>query len=303
MRLLFQARKSWLHGSSCPPCGRLAFFLSGKVCGARRGLVNGAPLPHGGASRAGRADMTTRFTAGGYRYIPAVFQYSGGVAAEPGSEIVRIRFHRPIPLADGFAVIEKTLRTAGRPLAAFCACELRSPAPFTEDGFRAFNEVYVGTLRNWGVVTGDANPVARSNVCPAIDPPNEPSFHAFCFTIPARSPIPTFVVAGSGEAVEGKGNYRDHTVRRGETSPDAIAEKARYVLDEMERRLSALRFTLADTTATQVYTVHDVHPFLADEIVRRGAAHSGLTWHYDRPPVHDLEYEMDCRAIGTERVV
>jgi hypothetical protein len=247
--------------------------------------------------------MTTILAAGGYRYIPAVFQYSGGVAAEPGSEIVRIRFYRPIPLADGFAVIEKTLRTARRPLTAFCACELRSPAPFTEDGFRTFNEIYVGTLRNWGVMTGDTNPVARSNVCPAIDPPSEPSFHAFCFTVPARSPIPTFVVAGSGEVMEGKGNYRDHTVRRGETSSDAIAEKARYVLGEMERRLSALRFTWADTTATQVYTVHDLHPFLADEIVRRGAAHSGLTWHYDRPPVHDLEYEMDCRAIGTERVV
>jgi hypothetical protein len=251
----------------------------------------------------GEPTMTTVFAAGGYRYIPAVFQYSGGVAAEPGSEIVRIRFHRPIPLADGFGVIEKTMRTAGRPLAAFCACELRSPAPFTEDGFRNFNEVYAGTLRRWGVMTDDTNPVARSNVCPEIDPPTEPSFHAFCFTVPARSPIPTFVVAGSGEAVEGKGNYRDHTVRRGETSPDAIAEKARYVLGEMERRLTALGFAWKDTTATQAYTVHDPHPFLADEIVRRGAAHSGLTWHYDRPPVRELEYEMDCRAIGTERVV
>src|SRR5215208_2853522 len=115
--------------------------------------------------------MTTMFAAGGYRYIPAVFQYSGGVAAEPGSEIVRIRFYRPIPLADGFAVIEKTLRTARRPLAAFCACELRSPAPFTEDGFRTFNEIYVGTLSRWGIFDGAINPVARSNVCPEIAPP------------------------------------------------------------------------------------------------------------------------------------
>ena len=27
--------------------------------------------------------MTTVFAAGGYRYMPAIFQYSGGVAAEP----------------------------------------------------------------------------------------------------------------------------------------------------------------------------------------------------------------------------
>lgn len=247
--------------------------------------------------------MTAAFMAGGYRYIPAVFQYSGGVAAEPGFEIVRVRFRNPAPLEQGFARIAQTIRDAGRPLAAFCACELRSPAPFTEDGFRAFNEIYAGTLRRWGVMQGDTNPVARSNVCPAIDPPAEPSFHVFSFTVAAQGAAPTFVVAGSGEAAEGKANYRDHTIRRGETSPDAIREKARFVLGEMERRLSLLGFTWADTTATQVYTVHDLHPFLADEIVRRGAARAGLTWHYCRPPVRELEYEMDCRAIMNERLI
>jgi hypothetical protein len=93
------------------------------------------------------------------------------------------------------------------------------------------------------------------------------------------------------------------TVRFGETNADAIREKARYVLGEMERRLAAFGFGWADTTATQVYTVHDLHPFPADEIVRRGAARSGLTWHYARPPVRDLEYEMDCRAVGREIVI
>jgi len=48
--------------------------------------------------------------------------------------------------------------------------------------------------------------------------------------------------------------------------------------------------------------VHDLHPFLADEIVRRGAARAGLNWHYARPPVRELEYEMGCRAVMDERV-
>jgi hypothetical protein len=275
------------------------------VCGARHSLVNGATLPQRGAgSRTrGLTFMTIVFAPGGYRYIPAVFQYSGGVAAEPGYEIRRVRFHQPVPLAQGFVRIQQAIREAGRPLTAFCACELRSPAPFTEDGFRAFNEIYAGTLRQWGVMQGDINPVARSNVCPEVDPPAEPSFHAFCFTVEAKGRLPTFVVAGSGETQEGKGNYRDYTVRFGETSPDAIREKARFVLGEMERRLSLLGFAWADTTATQVYTVHDPHPFLADEIVRRHAARAGLTWHYARPPVRGLEYEMDCRAIVDERVM
>jgi hypothetical protein len=109
------------------------------------------------------------------------------------------------------------------------------------------------------------------------------------------------VIAGSGEAPEGRGNYRDHIVKRGDVSPEGLREKARFVLGEMERRMGALGFSWKDTTAAQLYTVHDVHPFLADEIVRRGAARSGLTWHYNRPPVVELEYEMDCRGVSIER--
>ena len=63
------------------------------------------------------------------------------------------------------------------------------------------------------------NPVARSNVCPEMNPPAEPCFHAFSFTVPGRDEAPTFVVAGSGEAREGGASYRERTVRWGETSP------------------------------------------------------------------------------------
>jgi hypothetical protein len=243
------------------------------------------------------------FAAGGYRFLPAVFQYSGGAAALPGHAIERVRFRAPVPLAEGFTRIERIIGAAGRPLTAFCACELRSPAPFTEQGFRAFNEVYVVTLEKWGLFDGKVNPVARSNVCPELEPPAEPSFHAFSFTVADAAAAASFVIAGSAEAREGGASYSERTVRHGETSPDAMREKARYVLGEMERRLAALGFGWADTTATQVYTVQDLHPFLADEIVRRGAARAGLTWHYARPPVRGLEYEMDCRGVGRERVV
>jgi hypothetical protein len=231
------------------------------------------------------------FSRGGYRFLPSVFQYSAGVAALPGHEIRRVRFEAPL------------INEAGRPLTSFCACELRSPAPFTEQGFRAFNEIYVVTLERWGLFDGNVNPVARSNVCPEIDPPAEPSFHAFAYTVAQADAAASFVIAGSGEAREGGASYRERTIRRGETSADAMREKARYVLGELERRLAALDLGWAETTATQVYTVHDLYPFLADEIVRRGAARHGLTWHYARPPVQDLEYEMDCRGVRLESVI
>jgi len=243
------------------------------------------------------------FSAGGYRFIPGVFQYLGGVAALAGHAIERVRFRAPVPLQQGFAQIERLIGQAGRPLTSFCACELRSPAQFSEQGFRAFNESYVVTLEKWGLFDGKLNPVARSNVCPLIDPPAEPSLHAFSFAVPATDAAPTFVIAGSGEAREGGASYRERIVRYRETSADAMREKARYVLGEMERRLAALAFAWGDTTATQVYTVQDLHPFMADEIMRRGAARGGLTWHFARPPVEGLEYEMDCRAVGRERVI
>ena len=243
------------------------------------------------------------FGPGGYRFINAVFQYSGGVAAEPGHRIVRVRLSRPLPLEEGFRLVESTLRTAGRPTTAFCACELRSPAPITEAGFREFNERYAGQLKDWGVYDGTRNPVARSNVCPAIDPPREPSLYAFAYTEPHAGDSRTFIVAGGAEAPEGKPNYRDFIIRFQDVTPAGLKDKARWVLGAMEARLSALGFAWADTSATQVYTVHDLHPFLAEEIVRRRAAHAGLTWHYCRPPVVDLEYEMDCRGITLERTL
>ncbi len=247
----------------------------------------------------------TDFNAGGFRYVNGVFQYSCGVAALPGFTIERARFFRPVPLAQGFAAIEAHLRAIGRPTTAFCACELRSPEPFTEAGFRAFNEQYVGTLDRWGLYKNGDNPVARSNVCPEIDRPREPSFYAFSYTVPVASSgsRPSFVIAGSAESPEGKANYRDHIIRRGDTSPSGLLEKARWVLGEHERRMAALGATWADTTGVHVYTVHDIHALMVPELGARGAAASGIDWHFCRPPVVELEFEMDMRGLAREIIV
>jgi hypothetical protein len=249
-------------------------------------------------------DMTTQdFPAGNYRFIPAVFQYSSGAAADPGFEIERVRFDRLLPLAEGFARVAKYIEAAGRPSTSFCACELRSPAAFTEDGFRAFNQHYVKTLAQWGLFDGVTNPVARSNVCPEIDPPVEPSFYAFSFTRPSRNTTPSFVIAGGAEARGGGGSYPERIVRYRDLSPEGLQEKVRFTADQMAGRLGEFGFGWKDTTATQAYTVHDFHPVVFDELVRCGAMRSGLTWHFARPPVVDLEYEMDCRRVMRETVI
>jgi len=247
--------------------------------------------------------MTRDFPSGNYRFIPAVFQYSSGAAADSGFEIERVRFDTLLPLAEGFAQAAKYIQAAGRPLTSFCACELRSPAAFTEDGFRRFNEHYVKTLAEWGIFDGTTNPVARSNVCPEIDPPTEPSFYAFSFTRPSEATTPTFVIAGGAESREGSGSYPERTVRYRDLSPDGVREKVRFVVGAMESRMGECAFGWKDATAAQAYTVHDFHHAFADELVRCGAARSGLTWHFARPPVIDLEYEMDCRRVMREVVI
>ena len=244
-----------------------------------------------------------KFAEGGFRFVKGVFQYSGGVAAEPGFEIHHARFHKPVPLAEGFARIRAHLESIGRPLTAFCACELRSPAPFDDAGFEAFNRAYIKPLEDWGIFRDGINPIARSNVCPELDKPKEPSFYAFSYTVPATNAPASFVIAGSGESPEGNASYKDAAVRPGDQSPEGLTEKARFVLGEMERRMKALGFHWADTTAAQLYTVYDIHHVIAPEIVKRGAMRGGLTWHFCRPPLSVLDYEMDVRGTFREHVL
>jgi hypothetical protein len=137
------------------------------------------------------------FKPGGYRYLKAVFQYSSGVAAEPGFAIERARLHRPLPLAEGFSLVEKHLAGLGRPGTAFCACELRSAAPFSDQGFIDFNREYVKTLARWGIYKDEINPVARTNVCPEYDKPAQPVLYAFSYTVPAAAANRgSFIIAG-----------------------------------------------------------------------------------------------------------
>src|SRR3981189_2225602 len=186
--------------------------------------------------------MTRDFPAGNYRFIPAVFQYSSGAAADSGFEIAHGRFDRLLPLAEGVARVAEYIRGPGRPLTSFCACELPSPAAFTEGGFRAFNQHYVKALAEWGLFDGSINPVARSNVCLEIDPPAEPSFYAFSFTRPTQTTTPAFVIAGGAEARGGSGSYPERIVRYRDLSPEGLKEKVRFTTREMESRLAAFGF-------------------------------------------------------------
>src|SRR5258706_13766700 len=181
------------------------------------------------------------FKPGGYRYIKGGFPVSRGVAAETGFEIERARLLRPLPLGAGFAAVEAHLSALGRPSTAFAACELRSAEPFTEKGFEDFNREYVKTLARWGIYRNEANPVARTNVCPYYDKPREPVLHAFSYTVPASSKRGSFIVAGGAEVRGASEGYAPRAVWYGWDSTEALLEEVRVVGELMEQRLQAPR--------------------------------------------------------------
>jgi hypothetical protein len=247
---------------------------------------------------------TVVFTPGGYRYIPAVFQYSSGVAAEEGFELERARFLRPVPLSEAFAAVETHLAAVGRPTTAFAQCELRSPTPFDDQGFIDFNKQYVATLERWGIYKDGVNPVARTNVCPMYNEPSTPSMLAFTYTVPVAKPRRrTFMLAGGGDARGGSGSYRERIVRYGDTSPEGLREKVAFVIAEMERRLQALGFGWRDAVSTQLYTVQNIGHLIGEELAKPGAGEGGLVWYYARPPVIGLDYEMDVRGVARELIL
>ena len=239
-----------------------------------------------------------------YRFLPGIRAFSSGVVATAGWEIVHVTLAAPRPWRDGFGLIERHLRDQGRPRTALCGIELRSPKPFTFDGFNEFNEGYRSVLAEWKILVGDDNPIPRTNVAPIVGAPAEPSLYAFSYTTPGTTAAPTFVVAGAGEMGD-RARGPEGIIRHGETSADAMREKARFVMGIMRERLSALGGDWTRVSAIDVYTAQPIESFLADEILRPAgaAAIHGVRWFPSRPPVQGLEFEVDVRGVARELVL
>jgi hypothetical protein len=169
--------------------------------------------------------------------------------------------------------------------------------------FASFNESYCALLDDRGVPLGGHNPIARTNVAPAFERVSEPSVHAFSYSVPlaGQSTVRSFIVSGGGEV--GEPNLTSEgIIRAGETSEDALLEKAAFVMRAMRTRLDAIDAPLSQVTAVDVYTIHSIHSaMLALLLESLGAASAhGLTWYYAQPPITGLEFEMDLRGVRME---
>jgi hypothetical protein len=242
---------------------------------------------------------------GGYRFLPGIAPYSCGVVAQPGYEIVHVKFARPVHYRQAFDKISDYLLVHARPKAALCAIELRSPVPFTFQGFAELNQDYADILKNWGLFVDGVNPVARTNVAPELNPPADVVIFGFSYTRPCTSHSrTTFVVAGGGELPDGKLDA-ESIVARGDRFEEGLLTKAKFVIGLMQSRLFGLGAGWADVTATNVYTIHSMNQILGGAIhpVFGPASAHGITWYFTRPPILEIEYEMDLRGVVHEEVL
>lgn len=242
---------------------------------------------------------------GRYRFLEGIAPYSGGVVARKGYEIVFVTLADGIEWRDGFRRIEGFLDAHESRRADLCAIQLRCPAPYAIDDFIAFNREYCAVLQEWGLYVGERNPIARTNVAPQVHPPNESELYAFSYVRPAPDATgPTFVVSGAGELPEGV-LEADSIVRRGETTQEALREKAALVMQIMAQRLAGLGGNWSHVNRVNVYTVHPVVNLLGTAVMPRldAAFRHGVHLYPSHPPVREIEFEMDLRGVRCEKCI
>ena len=239
---------------------------------------------------------------GHFRFLKGIAPYSSGAVADAGYEVVQATFLDAPPWREGFERIDAHLKAVGRDRHALCGVALRCSKPYPMDGFVAFNRAYCTLLEEWGILVDGENPVARTNVAPVNDPPGDPVVYGFFYTVSTEgSGGETFVVAGAGE-LHSRELDSGGIIRRGETSAEAMKEKAAYVVSVMGKRLAGLGGTWEQVTAVDVYTAH---PFegQVEKVVLDGvgkATRLGGRRFYTRPPVEEIEFEMDLRGVRRE---
>jgi len=250
--------------------------------------------------RPARAADPIEVPGAGYRYVPGNPVYATGAVALPGFEIVHALLDDWLPLDAGYAAVESHLRAVGRPMQALCGMELRLPRQLSLDEFRAFNAPYVERLVRWGLLGQGSNPVSRTNVAPALEPPEAPALHGFSYCVPSAGAAGgDFVMSGMTES--GPGGI----VAPGDVSPAGLRAKLDFLVRAVDQRLTGLGVSLATAAQVDFYAAQPMEGLLAELLLPAidRSARRGLRWHYGRPPVTGAELELEARRFAREVVV
>lgn len=243
------------------------------------------------------ATTATLHPSGTYSYLPAIDAYSSGIAAAPGYAIVGLRFAHHVPFAEAMRRIDDEIARRGLEPTSLAALQLRSPAVMSPSSFGSFNNQYLTELGERGLLIDGASPLARTNVVPVFGAPAEPVVFAAFLVVPREGADGDFVVAGSGESVDGVD--AEHITAFADITAGGLRSKVQLVVSIMLERLVGLGATSASPTDVGVYTAHDI-----EGLATLLAAHlpacewGGFTTYPSRPPVAHIEYEMDCTRVS-----
>lgn len=237
---------------------------------------------------------------GGLRFAPGGQVFASGAVAAEGHGLVHAVLDPWLPLDEAYAFIEAHLRSLGRPMQALCGMELRLPRQLSREEFDAFNQPYVQRLIEWGLLVEGRNPVSRTNVAPAMDPPEQPMLHGFTFSMPGLDGRRDFVMAGMTETGPG-----GRVIAAGDTSAAGLREKVRYVIEAVSRRLEGLGRHFDDASHIEFYAALPAEGLVTDLLIPAidAAGRRGLRWHFGRPPVAGLEVELEARRASRETVL
>jgi hypothetical protein len=111
-----------------------------------------------------------------------------------------------------------------------------------------------------------------------------------------RNNSSSFVLSGGGDARSGPEPYSDRIIALGDQSHSGLSLKIEFVIKEMQRRLECLGFKWDDVACTQAYSVHNIGGLVESLLASQGLMSHGLNWHFARPPVQGLDFEMDLRG-------
>jgi len=238
-----------------------------------------------------------------FRYLPAITAYSAGFATTDGFEITALRLHDCPTLAIGFERIDKEIQRRGLTPNALAGLQLRSPGVFSFEGFAEFNDEYRQSLIKRGLIIDGVNPISRTNVIPIDQGPAVPTIAVAFIVHPSQGRGGSdFVVAGAGE-VDGELGP-ENIVARGDLSQKGLTLKVDCVLNIMLERLHALGASGQSPTTVNVYTAHEITGLsgMIEKKLPTVSTNGYSTW-LTRPPVKEIEFEMDCARYSNWAVI
>lgn len=236
--------------------------------------------------------------SGSFRFLPAISTYSAGFAANDGFEITALRLHDCPTLAKGFESVDKEIHRRGLDPTALAGLQLRSPGAFSFEEFAVFNDEYRESLIRRGLIIDGVNPISRTNVIPIDQGPAFPTIAVAFIVHPSQGQGGSdFIVAGAGE-VDGELGA-ENIVARGDLSQKGLSLKVDCVLMIMLERLHALGASGESPTTVNVYTAHEITG-LSGMIEKKlpTVSKNGYSAWLARPPVQEIEFEMDCARFS-----